>query len=147
MTKPLTTTVLIAASLLTACSGAATSPAPTAITSVRPTPPGARAIDADANEFYTQKSLPLGERLPSKAQLTQWLQRSGSPDVPSNAKLTTGILTPPSGGGPLRVLAWSWHQCGPWMGGPGMTPPPPRCTAWVFLNAATGKFVDSTFSN
>jgi hypothetical protein len=150
--KALAAATVMGALALSACNASSSAGPTIAASSARSTPPGARAIDAAAGEFFTQQPLADGQQLPSRAQVGRWLSHSGAPGVPAGAKLTLGVLTPPSGSGPVRVVALSWHQCGPTIGGivlpgqPAPTPPPPRCTEWVFLNATNGKFVDSTWS-
>jgi hypothetical protein len=84
----------------------------------------------------------------------------GSDELPADATVATGYLTMPVGAGTPEkytadhelVYAISWPQCGPRtqpMGVP--TPDANRadaaCTAWAFVDTASGALVDMTWTH
>jgi len=122
--------------------------------------PGAPiTIDAAVGETFTP--VPAASVRLSGDQAIAAADRQ-SLSIPSDAVVRTGRFTFPVGPGmpgkyvddahDTMVYAFSWQQCGPWIepapraNGPTPSPPPLRCTAWVIVDATTGKVDDTTWS-
>ena len=130
-------------------------------------PPMTITIDPQIGETFAPAPSPAAPKLTAQQAWQRYAELADSKrtTIPSFVTARLGLLTLPvgpadaPGTGRLvrhgseaytayRELAYgySWHSCPVYVGGPGMRPPPPTpCIERTFLNANTGKQIDTTW--
>jgi hypothetical protein len=125
-------------------------PAPAAS---QPATTGRTTIDAIAGETFTSAPGAKSRRtlLKPMAALRHFYGKAAHMSAGVNVQL--GYLTLPPGTSNGLVYAFTAHSCGPNPEGrfppptPTPTPDPTNCTQWAFLDAVTGKMIDTTWTD